>query len=84
MNNEERKQMWKDFEAKVVEYEDKLREKFQNNEKYCTLTSREVDEKIRKSVNRKFREESNIVLSAHVYGILSGTNGLWAEIKASR
>lgn len=84
MNNEELKEMWNNFETKVTEYENKLREKFQKHEKYSNLTLREIDEKIRKSVNRKFKDENMLVLSTHVHGVLSGTNGLWASIKASR
>lgn len=84
MINEELKEMWKNFEKRVCEYEEKVRKKLHSDERYSSLQSYEIDEKVRLSVNRKFRQESNLILGRHVYEVLVGTNGLWESIKASK
>lgn len=84
MINEEMKEMWKNFEKRVCEYEEKIRKKLLSKEEYNSLQPFEIDEKVRLSVNRKFQHESEAILGRHVYEVLVGDNGLWVSINASK
>ena len=52
--------LWKELETRVQLYEYSLRRKYNN------LDEIELNEKIRKSVNRKFKKESNFLLQLQI------------------
>lgn len=60
MNGGRVEEMWDSLQKRVQLYEYHLRRK------YGSLNEEELNEKIRKSINRKFKQESNLILSLQI------------------
>jgi hypothetical protein len=63
--------MWNDILVKANFYEEKVKKRVLSNPKNNNLSRREINKKIRDSVNRKFKEETKIFLGVHMVEVLS-------------
>ena len=60
MNKGGLEEMWGSLQTRVQVYEYQLRRKYSN------LNEEELNEKIRKGINRKFKQESRLILTLQI------------------
>jgi len=62
--------MWNNILINANIYEEQAKKRILLNQKYKHLSKRQINKKIRNSVNRKFKEQTKVCLGVHMAGVL--------------